>query len=155
MKWSLWDTTGKSLARGLALSSCRAERGRWACPAAPGRVGRNGEIISCSAKPQKVCGDRAVAWLSCEVLTFVGLLGEMLPCDLLYNTDPGWLLLASGPTAPSPSLEVLIHILPFWAPGHFLSSPSPQPSHIRMFFCGVAGTWDWKINESHSRFLPS
>lgn len=145
----------KSLTQDLALSSLMAERGRWAFPAAPRRMGRRRRIISCSVKPQKVCGDRAVAWLSWEVLTFLGLLGEVLPCYLLYNTDSGWLLLPLGPTPAFLSVEVLTCIFPFWYPGPFLSAPSPQPSHISVFFCRAAGTWDSKINESHSRFLPA
>lgn len=143
IKLSLWVNTEK-------VPSHMAERRRWEGSTAPGRMGGKREIISCSVKPQR--------WMGIELLRdcpvrFSRSWGCWEKCCLICFTHSGWLLLPWGPTAPFPSLEVLIHILPFWSPGPFLSSL--QPSHIRKFFCRAAGTRDSKINENYWKLLPS
>ena len=110
-------------------------------------MGRRREMTSCSGSPEGVW-EGAVGQSPCTSLALLGLLGEVLPA--FCSTA---LALVGFPF-------LWAQQLPFsplrFSYKSFLSGTHPlQPSHTRMFFCRATVTWDLKINESHSRFLPS
>lgn len=148
MQISLWITQRMSPAQGVALSSPVAERGRWVCSTAAGRMCRRRGISSCLVSLEGVW-DGAVARLSCTSLALLGLLGEVLSVYLPHNPGPGWFPFSSEPSS---------FLSPPWGSLIYHSFLGPTPWSLATPGCfSIEQQWHgtWRLMRVIQGFYPA
>lgn len=116
-------------------------------PNAPGRTSRKGVLSSGS---RRCVGMGQLDTCPVKLSHYWGCCKK---CCLL-TLSPAGIAFPRSPTGPFPLPRGSLVNLSFLGSGTFPLHPV-QPSHTRMFFRRAGVAWDSKINESHSRFLPS